>query len=95
LAGYRLAEGTLPDTLGALAPEFLDGVPVDPFTEKPFIYEPDADPPRLLSVRPDQQLDAEGEADPERDDIVVELNFTATASAKHGDTEITEDDGDR
>jgi hypothetical protein len=95
LAGYRLAEGTLPDTLGALAPEFLDGVPVDPFTEKPFIYEPDGDPPRLLSVRPDQQLDAEGEADPERDDIVVELDFTATASAKHGDTEITEDDGDR
>ena len=73
-------------------PEFLDEVPVDPFTEKPFIYEPGADPPRLLSVGPDQELDAEGEDEDERDDILVELTSTATASIKHGDTEGTEDD---
>jgi hypothetical protein len=91
LARYRLAHGRLPETLGALAPEFLDGVPVDPFTEKPFIYEPGADPPRVLSVGPEQQLDAPGEEQP--DDIVMELPFAATASTTEGADNAEKDNG--
>ena len=35
---HRSAHGDYPDTLTALVPEFLDELPPDPFTGKPFIY---------------------------------------------------------
>jgi hypothetical protein len=78
---YQLESGRLPATLDELAPKYFAKVPVDPFTEKPFIYEPDATPPRLYSVGPDQKADApdaEG-----RDDIVVELNFPPNGPEAH------------
>jgi hypothetical protein len=89
---YEIENGRLPETLDALDPAFLDEVPVDPFTEEPFIYEPGGDPPRLLSVGPDQALDAEGEAEDGGDDIVMELAFTAKASAKHGERQRPQHD---
>ncbi len=70
---YDLEQGRLPDSLEALAPEYVQEVPVDPFTEKPFVYEPQADPPRVLSLGPDQTRDAPDAED--GDDIVVELTF--------------------
>jgi hypothetical protein len=76
---YELTHGTVPETLEALAPEFLDEVPGDPFTEKPLVYEPGADPPRVLSVGPDQERDAEGE-EGGGDDIAVELRLTPKTS---------------
>ena len=36
---YRLAHGQLPESLGALVPEFLDEVPVDPFGDGPVKYK--------------------------------------------------------
>lgn len=70
---YQLETGRLPATLDELAPKYIPQVPVDPFTEKPFIYDPDATPPRMLSVGPDQKGDAPDAE--EKDDIVVELSF--------------------
>jgi hypothetical protein len=70
---YQLENGSLPKTLDELAPKYIPEVPADPFSEKPFIYEPDAAPPRLLSVGPDQRPDAAGAE--EKDDIVLELAF--------------------
>ncbi len=35
---YRLAEGRLPETLEALVPKFIEGVPIDPFDEQPLRY---------------------------------------------------------
>ncbi|MDQ1255949.1 MAG: hypothetical protein QG656_544, partial [Candidatus Hydrogenedentes bacterium] len=36
---HRLAQGHYPETLDALAPQFLSEVPADPFSEKPFVYK--------------------------------------------------------
>jgi hypothetical protein len=47
---YQLAHGELPPTLEALSPEFLESVPTDPMTDKPFGYLPHAAYPRLYSV---------------------------------------------
>lgn len=70
---YHLEHGRLPDSLEELAPAYFDEVPLDPFTEEPFGYEPDAVAPRVYSVGPDQEPDDED--DDERDDQVVELTF--------------------
>ncbi len=35
---YRMKHGEYPDTLEALAPEFLDKLPVDPFSGKTYVY---------------------------------------------------------
>lgn len=71
---YHLENGRLPEELDELTPGYFDQVPVDPFTEQLFRYEPDADPPRLVSLGPDQTLDR---PDAWEDDRVVELTFAA------------------
>jgi len=75
---YQLENGRLPATLDELMPKYLAEVPVDPFTERPFVYEPDAAPPRLRSVGPDQKPDAPDAR--EKDDIVLELDFPVPAN---------------
>ncbi|MCK4376470.1 MAG: hypothetical protein KAX19_14125 [Candidatus Brocadiae bacterium] len=80
---YHLEHGRLPVSLDGLAPAYFDEVPVDPFAEEPFRYEPAAEPPRVYSVGPDQEPDDEDEDEDERDDQVVELTFAARQSEKH------------
>jgi multisubunit Na+/H+ antiporter MnhB subunit len=75
---YQLENGRLPKALDELAPKYFAQVPVDPFTEKPFVYEPDATPSRLFSVGLDQKPDAK-----EKDDIVVELTFPPNGPEAH------------
>lgn len=44
---HRIAHGHYPDTLSALVPEFLDAVPIDPWSANPLRYkriDPDTDP---------------------------------------------------
>ncbi|MFO7959200.1 MAG: hypothetical protein R6X33_19105 [Candidatus Brocadiia bacterium] len=73
LRTHQLEHGEMPEVLDALAPEYLDEVPVDPFTREPFVYEPDADPPHVRSAGPDRER---GKSRMEGgDDIVVELGF--------------------
>jgi hypothetical protein len=73
LRTHQLEHGEMPEVLDALAPEYLDEVPVDPFTREPFVYGPDADPPHVRSTGPDRQR---GKSRMEGgDDIVVELSF--------------------
>jgi len=70
---YQLERGALPASLDTLAPEYLKTIPVDPFTGKPFGYEPTGKEPRIWSVGPDRVTDksrVEG-----GDDEVVELEF--------------------
>ena len=72
---YHTEHGRLPATLEELAPEYFDAVPVDPFTEESFGYDPRGEPPCLWSLGPDQKRD---EPDAERpDDLLVELPFAA------------------
>ncbi len=71
---HHLAHGELPATLDELAPEYLDGVPVDPFTQMPFDYRPGAETPVLYSVGPDLAPDAGTE---DGDDLIIELTFAA------------------
>jgi hypothetical protein len=54
---YQLEHGRLPDSLDALAPQYLKVVPMDPFTGKPFGYEPTGKEPRIWSVGPNQRTD--------------------------------------
>jgi hypothetical protein len=52
LLAYRLAHGTLPESLDALEPEFLAHVPVDPFVNEPFRYRREGENFVLYSVGP-------------------------------------------
>jgi hypothetical protein len=75
---YQLENGRLPAALNELVPKYLDELPVDPFTEDAFLYEPNADPPRVRSVGTDQEPD-----DPTEeygDDTILELNFAAPSA---------------
>jgi hypothetical protein len=72
---YQLENGRLPGTLDELAPNYIPQVPVDPFTERPFGYEPEAGSPRIYSVGPDQKPDAPDAE--KKDDIIIELGSAA------------------
>jgi hypothetical protein len=62
LAIHRAEEGAYPAALDSLPPPLLEGLPVDPFTEKPFHYELRGDGYVLWSVGRDFQDDkASGE----------------------------------
>ncbi|GMU38141.1 MAG: hypothetical protein KJ057_14000 [Phycisphaerae bacterium] len=52
---YEVDHGRRPASLDELVPEYLPGVPEDPFADRgaPIRYTPDADPPVLYSVGPD------------------------------------------
>ncbi|GIK16684.1 MAG: hypothetical protein BroJett003_16480 [Planctomycetota bacterium] len=52
---YEVDHGRRPASLAELVPEYLPGVPEDPFADRgtPIRYAPDADPPVLYSVGPD------------------------------------------
>ena len=70
---YQLEHGKLPDTLEALAPGYLQAIPVDPFNGKPFGYDPTGEAPRMWSVGADQVTDPPGAEG--GDDVVVLLTF--------------------
>jgi hypothetical protein len=70
---YQLEHGRLPEKLDALAPEYLKAIPLDPFTGKPFGYEPVGQKPRIWSVGPDQRTDPPDAE--EGDDVVVPIEF--------------------
>jgi hypothetical protein len=48
LKRFQLQHGKLPETLDALAPEFFQAVPIDPFAGKPLRYHPNVDGTYLL-----------------------------------------------
>lgn len=48
LKRFQLRHGKLPATLGDLAPEFFQSVPIDPYDGKPLKYHPNADGTYLL-----------------------------------------------
>ncbi len=72
---YHLEQGELPETLDALVPDYMDEVPLDPFTHEAFLYEREAEPPLLRSVGPDQVPGLPREEG--GDDVVIELRFAA------------------
>lgn len=75
LRAYHVDNGSLPGSLQALAPNYIEELPSDPFSDKPFGFEPAARPPVLFSVGPDGKRDAQRTPSGEGDDIVMELGF--------------------
>jgi hypothetical protein len=55
---HRLAGGALPVALEALVPEFLDAVPIDPYSGRGLIYRLQDDEYRLYSVASNRRDDA-------------------------------------
>jgi hypothetical protein len=49
-AEYRAKHGDFPASLDELAPMFADGVPLDPYTDAPFVYERTATGVRIASA---------------------------------------------
>lgn len=45
---YKLEHGALPDSLEALVPQYLEAIPLDPFTAEPIAYESSGATPALL-----------------------------------------------
>ena len=54
---YRAAKGSLPESLTALTPEFIDAIPADPFTGDPLKYKKLADGYTVYSVNKDGKDD--------------------------------------
>ena len=54
---YKQKNGAYPDTLDKLAPEFLDIIPVDPFTGQVLVYRKNGLGFVLYSVGPDMKDD--------------------------------------
>jgi hypothetical protein len=52
LRSWQAENGAYPDGLGLLAPRFVEPVPEDPFTRKPFCYRRVADTFVLYSLGP-------------------------------------------
>jgi hypothetical protein len=50
---YRIRDARLPDSLGALVPDYLSQVPLDPFDAQPFRYRPSGARYVVYSVGPD------------------------------------------
>jgi len=52
LAAYKQQTGSYPDDLAALTPDFIEEIPLDPFTGKPFIYRTEGEGFVLYSIGP-------------------------------------------
>ena len=90
---YELDHGTRPEELEQLVPVYLPAVPFDPFSadERPLVYLPEAEHPRLYTVGPDEEddggfyfTDPNGEFNRSYDDIVFFLD--GRPSDEEGDT---------
>ncbi len=75
LARYRLDHGSNPKELEALAPKYLDKVPIDIFSGEKLIYKPDENGYQLYSVGVNGKYDEGSTADddPPGDDLVVTM----------------------
>ena len=67
---FKQKNGAYPDTLDKLAPEFLENIPVDPFTGKALMYRKAAAGFILYSLGPNQQDDNGMPPTPKWDDKV-------------------------
>ena len=54
---FRAKQHVLPEKLQELVPEYLLQVPIDPYSDRPLIYRPEADGYRLYSVGHDGRDD--------------------------------------
>ncbi len=74
LKAYKIRNGTLPDTLDQLVPEYLSMVPVDPFDGKPLRYSRDK---RIIYAVGKDLIDSGGEVTSKEDlrepTIMIEL----------------------
>lgn len=77
---YRLDHGTFPATLDALVPQYLDEVPLDPFSNQPLKYRVNAGSALIYSIGPDQHDDGGAPYDPRnaRGDVVFTLKTATT-----------------
>ncbi len=81
LREYHVKTGELPIQLTELVSGYLESLPVDPFTQQPFVYQPEADPPLLICVGPDREVDAPHGPSQADDDLALELTFAGRPPA--------------
>jgi hypothetical protein len=76
---FRLREGRLPSTLDELVPDFVDGLPTDPFGEGPLLYRVDATEYLVYSVG-NNKVDDGGLSEPpaQPPDIAVRVRLRNT-----------------
>jgi len=72
---HRLEHGTYPESLDTLVPEYLDVLPLDPFTQKDFHYEKGEDDFRLYSYYYNQVDDNAMPARGLDGDMVIHLPY--------------------
>lgn len=75
LAAYRREHGRYPKQLEALAPKYLDKIPMDLFSSKPLVYRPSEDGYLLYSVGVNGQ-DEQGRSfddQPQGDDLTIHM----------------------
>jgi hypothetical protein len=73
LAVYRTEHGEYPATLESLAPGLSDNVSLDPFGDRPFLYQRSAEGYRIYSVGENLKDDggATAESEPKGDDLLL------------------------
>jgi len=75
LVAYRAEHGQYPKSIQALVPNYLDHLPIDPLSNKPYVYQLHGSTGRLYSIGANERDDG-GITKMERlsaDDLVVEL----------------------
>ncbi|MEI8380820.1 MAG: hypothetical protein WCJ09_11870 [Planctomycetota bacterium] len=80
LAAFRAERGAWPKTLAELVPAYLDRVPLDQFTDKPFVYVPSDDGFVIYSVGPNGNDDAGISRDRVGDDIPFQVHRNVDAT---------------
>ncbi len=81
---YRLAEGTLPESIGDLAPRFLDDVPQDPYSGGPMLYEKTGSGFVVYSVGLDGRDDGGWETADEAHDVAFTIKRKEAADDAQG-----------
>ncbi|GAB4136446.1 MAG: hypothetical protein Tsb009_03500 [Planctomycetaceae bacterium] len=76
LESYRRKHGRFPETLARLKPEFLKEIPLDLYSEKPFLYRPEKKGYLLNSVGQNLRDDKGVTSGPEeKDDIGIKMSL--------------------
>ena len=85
---YRLANGSFPETINQLVPEFLESVPVDVITGDPLKYQLTDGEPVIYSVGADLDDDGGVEAVDSDGEEVIDVNqhfYPANTNKLDGD----------
>ena len=81
LSACREETGSYPDALGVLAPDFIDQIPLDPYSDEPLLYRRENEGFVVYSVGPDGEDDG-GVYEPKQEEFWLEKDDIAWRASR-------------